>query len=142
MMKTSYQLALLLQQLHAQRKANKKPNPRTTRLTPLQRAKILEKTDGCCHICGCKLEADNFQADHVQNHVGGGASKLDNFLASCNTCNNYRWHYIPEEIQWILKLGVFAKTQIETQTVAGITIAEAFLKKGKAKIKYTKSTMP
>jgi hypothetical protein len=50
-------------------------------------------------------------------------------LPSCHTCNNYRWHYLPEEIQWILKLGVFAKTQIENQTDVGMTLAEAFLKK-------------
>ena len=128
-MQTAKQLSIKLQKLHAKRKAEKKRRPRTGRLTPLQRDALWLKTDGHCHICGCRLKPDHFQADHVKNHIGGGGSAIENFLPACPTCNNYRWHYLPEEIQWILNFGVFAKTQIENETGLGIVFADAFLKK-------------
>ena len=130
------QLAKELQQLHQQRKAGKQTRSRTRRLTKQQRLEVLSKTNGKCHICGTPLTADQFQADHVQAHVSGGSSLVDNFLPSCSTCNNYRWHYLPEEIQWILKFGVWAKTQIEKETVLGRQMAEGFVK---AEIRRVKS---
>ena len=128
-MKTTRQLSALLRKLHVKRRTGKQKRPRQGRLSPLQRTAVFLKTDGCCHICGGKLKLDHFQADHVKNYISGGASAIENYLPSCGTCNNYRWHYLPEEIQWILKFGVFAKTQIENETGLGIAFAEAFLKK-------------
>jgi len=54
-------------------------------------------------------------------------------LPACATCNNYRWHYLPEEIQWVMKLGVYAKTQIEKETMVGIALAESFMKQEQRK---------
>ncbi len=42
-------------------------------------------------------------------------------------CNNYRWHYSAEEIQWILKLGVWARGQIVNETALGKLMAEKFI---------------
>jgi len=42
-------------------------------------------------------------------------------------CNNYRWHYLPEEFQYILKLGVWAKYQVEKKTAVGEEIATGFV---------------
>ncbi|MGZ5246852.1 MAG: hypothetical protein ACXWV5_07395 [Flavitalea sp.] len=41
---------------------------------------------------------------------------------------SYRWHYSPEEIQIILKLGVWAKTKIVNDPVLGMEIANNFVK--------------
>lgn len=41
-------------------------------------------------------------------------------------CNNYRWDYSPEEFQWVLKLGVWARTQIERGTSLGAEVRDMF----------------
>ena len=69
-----------------------------------------------------------FEADHVQAHSSTVNNKLDNFLPSCRLCNNYRWHYNPEEIKWILKLGVWLRGEIRTDTALGKAAAEKFIK--------------
>lgn len=127
-MQTAKQLSRRLAYLHQKRKAGKQQHARTGRLTPAQRLAVLQKTSKRCHVCGGKLTADNFHADHVVPHVAGGKHSVDNYLPACATCNNYRWHYLPEEIQWVMKLGVFAKTQIEKETMLGVALAESFMK--------------
>jgi 5-methylcytosine-specific restriction endonuclease McrA len=92
-----------------------------------QRQVILAKTDGLCHVCGCELELNDFQADHIKPHSQGGNNNINNFLASCSKCNNYRWNYSPEEIQWVLKLGVWLKTQIQERNETGLKTAIEFL---------------
>jgi hypothetical protein len=54
-------------------------------------------------------------ADHVLSHAAGGPHKLPNYLAAHNLCNGKRWFYSPEEFQWILRIGVWARKQIEDQ---------------------------
>ena len=41
-------------------------------------------------------------------------------------CNHYRWHYDAEEFQWILKLGVLLRTQIERGTTIGQEVGQKF----------------
>jgi hypothetical protein len=130
---------LLLQKriynLHMKRKKTKLKLPRSGRLTKEQRLIIHSKTKGRCHFCGIKVPVDNFQADHIQCHTRGGNHHVENYLASCFTCNNYRWHYLPRELQIIIKLGVWAKTEVENQTIVGTQIAEKFAKKENRRIR-------
>lgn len=121
-------LVKLITQLHITRKEGKIKGGKRKSLTFKQRQYILSKTDSKCHICGIDLSGNNFQADHVKSHISGGMSVVDNYLPSCSTCNNYRWHYLPEEIQLILKIGVWAKTKIERKTQLGLLIADGFTK--------------
>lgn len=88
----------------------------------------MAKTGGQCHVCGHPLALEGFEADHVKSHSSGGTSVVDNYLPACKTCNNYRWFYKPEEFQWILKLGVWARTQIERNTSIGKLMGERFTK--------------
>lgn len=118
-----------IKKLINEREENKTKKARNYILTKEERHAIWEKTDGNCHICGRATEKDNFEADHVKNHSSGGENAVENFLASCRTCNNYRWHYSSEEIQWILKIGVWAKTKIDHNDKIGKMIAENFTKK-------------
>lgn len=100
-------------------------HPRTS-LTAAERSLIFAKTSGRCHICGGNMEDRRWQADHVIAHSAGGTHRVDNYLPAHATCNNYRWDYLPEEFQLILKLGVWARTQIERDTTVGKNVATAF----------------
>lgn len=106
-----------------QRKMGKNKGKRLGRLTTEERQIIFEKTGGQCHVCGRVLQVNKFEADHVKSHSSGGTSKTDNFLPACRTCNNYRWNYLPKEFQWILKLGVWARTEIENNRKLGLLMA-------------------
>jgi hypothetical protein len=90
-----------------------------------ERQNIFEKTAGRCHICGGLIEGD-WEADHVFSHSLGGRHEADNYLPAHPICNNYRWFYGTEEFQWILKLGVWLRTQIEKETALGRLAATAF----------------
>ena len=117
------------------RKNGKVPSPRNARLSKNERLLILAKTDHKCHICGKEISLKEFQADHVVAHVSGGFHKIDNYLPSCFICNNYRWHYLPEELQLILKIGVWAKTEIEKNTTVGNLVASKFVLKESRRVR-------
>ena len=96
-------------------------------LSKSERQQVLSKTAGLCHICGGKV-GERWHADHVLAHSGGGGHTADNYLPAHPTCNNYRWDYLPEEFELILKLGVWARTEIEKETKIGQICADKFLK--------------
>ena len=89
---------------------------------------MLKKTGGKCHVCGGDIE-DYWEADHVLAASGGGTNLADNFLPAHRVCNNYRWDYLADEFQEILRLGVWLRTEIEKQSAVGKAAGEAFLKK-------------
>ena len=91
------------------------------------KVEILKKTGNCCHVCGQELNLSNFQADHIVPQSTGGDSEIENYIAACKLCNSYRWGYLPEEIRWVMKVGVWAKTQIEFETELGKNISESFI---------------
>jgi 5-methylcytosine-specific restriction endonuclease McrA len=95
-------------------------------LTPAERREVLIKTGRHCHICGGTISDNDWEADHVMAHSTGGKHSIDNYLPAHSLCNNYRWHYDTEEFQWILKLGVWARTQIEGETPIGKAIGKKF----------------
>lgn len=117
-----YQKRLIKKEYHKKVTESKRIN-----LSKEQRQRIYDKTDGLCHVCGIKLEIDNFQADHVKPFSIGGNDIVDNFLPACFQCNNYRWDYSPEEMQWILKLGVWIKTEIQQKSKEGLEILPKFI---------------
>jgi len=96
-------------------------------LTRAERAAVLLKAGARCHICGGLIAGVEWEADHVFAHSGGGSHSVDNYLPAHSLCNNYRWHYGAEEFQWILKLGVWLRTQIEQRTPAGKVAGEQFI---------------
>ena len=100
--------------------------PKRRALSPTDRSRVFEKTEGRCHVCGGSVDGA-WQADHVMAHSRAGAHSVENYLPAHRLCNNYRWDYEPEEFQLILKLGVWARTQIERGTRRGVDIGEGFL---------------
>jgi hypothetical protein len=91
------------------------------------RRQVFAKTGGRCHICGGVIEG-NWAADYLDSHCVAGPHTLDNYLPAHPSCNNYRWFYGPEELQWILKLGVWLRNLIERKTTLGRRASHAFWK--------------
>ncbi len=108
-------------------------------LTAAERKEILQKTGGHCHLCGGRIEGE-WQADHVFSHALGGKHHIDNFLPAHSTCNKYRWFYSPEEFQWILKLGVWLRTEIEQGSDVGREAAGIFIANDKKRHARRKQT--
>lgn len=123
-------LASELRRLHAQRKGQviegRNSRLRRTALSKSVRSEVLGKTGGRCHICGGIISGTDWQADHVLAYATGGTHTADNYLPAHSLCNNYRWHYGTEEFQWILKLGVWIRTQIEKETSIGKEVGRKF----------------
>jgi 5-methylcytosine-specific restriction endonuclease McrA len=124
--------ANMLRELHKQRKyrvvSKRGEHKQRSSLKINERKEILGKTAGRCHICGGVIEEGNWQADHVLAHSADGKHSIDNFLPAHDLCNNYRWHYDAEEFQWILKLGIWLRTQIERETPIGRSAGDSFCK--------------
>lgn len=117
--------------LHDRRRKLTKGRAKTTRtsLSPAARAEVLRSTNARCHICGGEIaEGERWTADHVRPHARGGDAAINNHLPAHGLCNNYRWHYSPEELQWILKLGVWARTQIERKDPLALELATRFVR--------------
>ncbi|HBA36366.1 TPA: hypothetical protein DCZ15_00665 [Candidatus Falkowbacteria bacterium] len=104
-----------------------------------ERRVILNKTARRCHICGGKIEGNKFDADHVMAHSSGGKHNIDNYLPAHSLCNNYRWDYLAEEFQLILKIGVWCRTLIEhNKTTLDQKIAKSFIEYEKSRLKRRK----
>ena len=89
--------------------------------------RCLGKTGSRCHVCGGDINTnDDWQADHVLAHSTGGKHAVDNYLAAHAICNRSRWNYDAEEVRWILRLGVWLKTKIETGTPVGQDAGQKF----------------
>lgn len=135
---TSSELADKLRNLKTQREAikdgNKKIIAERQRLTELERREILKKTDGRCHICGGLIDG-KWDADHVMAHSGGGAHKIDNYLPAHSLCNNYRWDYLAEEFQLIMKIGIWCRKQIQDKNGMGLKLADGFIKYERDRLK-------
>lgn len=97
-------------------------------LSPADRATILAKTCARCHICGGEIKrAEPWSADHILAHAHGGSNDIDNFLPAHGDCNAYRRHFGAEEFAWVLRLGVWFRTEICRETPAAMQLAERFV---------------
>lgn len=141
MFKDGDEYSTYLANLHSARESSKAEEKLRGRkrqhLTGLERDEILKKTDSRCHICGGEIDG-LWDADHVLSHSKGGEHSIDNYLPAHKTCNNYRWDYLAQEFQEIMKLGVWARTQVEKETKVGKQIAEKFVKYEIQRIKRRK----
>jgi hypothetical protein len=109
------------------RSADPAQRVRRRSLRSADRELILAKTDQRCHLCGGSVVSE-WEADHVLAFAGGGAHSVENYLAAHALCNNYRWDYEPEEFQWALKIGVWARLHIEKGTPVGAAMLQEFFK--------------
>ncbi len=93
-------------------------------LSKSERAQVLEKTGARCHICRAtsSLGGRPTTSWHTLAVVGS----VENYLPAHRLCNHYRWDYSPEEFQWILKLGAWARSQIERDTPIEVSVRDKF----------------
>ena len=126
--KTGKGLIKLVQNLKKLRRTASLKGRKRASLTRSQREYILAKTNSRCHVCGVEINLVGFHADHVKTHSSGGEHNENNYLASCQTCNGYRWHFASEELQIILKLGVWAKGKLASDSDLGLQMANEFVK--------------
>ena len=116
----------------AQHEAHRAENPRRKSLGAEQREDVLKKTGTRCHICGGLIDDKRpWQADHVLAFSGQGLDSPENYLPAHGLCNHYRWDFLSEEFQWILKMGVWSRTLMKNSSRGdglGRKMAERFFK--------------
>jgi len=122
-----------LHKLRARRKNKIKiwrdERPPRASLSSASRQKVLEKTDRRCHICGGKIVGDDWQVDHLVAYARKGTQSLKNCLPAHSLCNGYRRCFSEVEFQFILKLGVWLRTEIANRTKLGRDANEKFCQK-------------
>lgn len=62
-----------------------------------ERALIYAKANGCCKICGRKLQYENMTLDHIMPLSMGGTDGLKNLQASCLICNRIKSNIAPSD---------------------------------------------
>jgi len=107
-----------------------------------EREIVLAKTARHCHLCGGGArensdgeltEEREFVLDHSVPFASNGKDSLDNLLAAHGLCNGCRWFYSPEEFQWILRMGIWARKQMEDgKTNIGVNMRKPFLENEEA----------
>jgi 5-methylcytosine-specific restriction endonuclease McrA len=127
------------------RKERNRPGERLARrrIAKLSRDAILQKTGGRCHICGGNIDKDSYwEADHVFPAKGGGPSNIDNYLPAHGQCNSAKWDQSVEELQWVLKIGVWAKHQMEGKSKLGRLMLDDFWASERRRVKRQKANRP
>ena len=138
-------LANRLRQLRKARDRQDRLTRTQSRAKKEQRPEILKKTESRCHICGGMIPTGCYwEADHVFPAAAGGNNKTENFLAAHGLCNGAKLDHQGEEFQWVLKIGVWAKKQMEGRTVIGTQMLKLFYENERQRVKrqkaYRKST--
>jgi 5-methylcytosine-specific restriction endonuclease McrA len=104
-----------------------------------ERERILAKTAGLCHYCGRELRG-YWEVDHVKRHKLGGPCTIENALPACEFCNRDLWYNDPRQVRHILKLGVWAYTEITyRKSELGRRLKEMYRKNSLANKKRRKS---
>lgn len=60
---------------------------------------------------------------------------MSNYLPAHGECNKLRKAYEPEEFEWILKLGVWFRTQIAKEAPLAMELAERFVRHEERRLK-------
>jgi len=106
-----------LRRLHNIR--NERGKKKSPHFKKSEKLKIFNKTNGICHICGCNLNVEKFSITIPFEKE----STVENCLPACKDCKRIYENYLPYEIKWMLKIGLWAKTQVEYETDIGKEIA-------------------
>lgn len=123
----SAHLRMLRNDLRKRKREVRALRQRRQSLSATQRREVLNKSGGRCHVCGGGINGA-WDADHVFAYAQGGVHTAANYLPAHSICNSYRWFYGAEELQWILKLGVWLRTQIANEERSALTLAERFVR--------------
>ena len=107
-----------LRRLKQERVDKKDTKQLAVSISKIEKTDIYNKTNGVCHICGINLPISNFSITTSYND-----NLEKNHLPACSTCKKAYDNYSADEIRWALKIGLWAKTQIEFETDLGKEIS-------------------
>lgn len=79
------------------KKIKKKSTVKRKHYSGAERKKIYEKANGCCQLCGRKIEFHNMTVDHIIPLGKDGSNDLDNTQAACSVCNQLKANIYPEQ---------------------------------------------
>jgi len=76
-----------------------------------------------------RIRRKHWQADHVLalTATTTAGRDIENYLPAHRLCNQYRCNCFTQEVQWILKIGTWARTQMERKGWLGQQMCEAFV---------------
>lgn len=112
-------LSAEFRRLREVRSEKKKVKAKAKNLKKAEKMEVFEKTNCTCHLCGNKLNGEKFSISFP--FVSNGL--VADSLPACRSCKRLYGNYLPSEIKWIMKLGMWARTQIEYETEIGQDIA-------------------
>jgi hypothetical protein len=66
------------------------------RVTPEQRAVVVERARGCCEYCWsqARFATQSFSVEHIVPRSKGGTTSLENLALSCQGCNNHKYSHV------------------------------------------------
>lgn len=70
-----------------------------TRRTWSQTARkvIYNQADGCCQLCGRKIDYCEMTLDHIYPLSMGGKDEMENLQCTCKTCNEFKDNILPDQ---------------------------------------------
>jgi HNH endonuclease len=140
---SSDQLVERFRKLRKQRNQPSEQGGARRRIAKLGRDAILQKTGARCHICGGNIDKDSYwEADHVFPAKEGGPSNIDNYLPAHGLCNSAKWDQSGEELQWALKIGVWAKHEMEGKSKLGHLMLNDFWASQRRRVNRQKANRP
>lgn len=129
MTETLSQLAARLRRYRKRRRDrvfSEKQKSKRRVLSAADRAEVLARTNGRCHLCGGVIGKAPWQANHVFPLALGGKQGLENYLPTHRACNGAKWHLRPKEMALVLTLGTWLRSEIERGTTIGKVAGEAY----------------
>lgn len=89
-----------------------------SRTSKQQKEEILDSTNSVCHMCGIHLTIDDFS---ITSSIG--VDFVEKKMPACLSCKKIYDRYLPDEIRWAMKIGLWVRTQIDFETDLGNEIA-------------------
>lgn len=72
-----------------------------------KRQQVFSKTNGFCYYCGCPIEINNFEVDHIYpKYRGGHHTDINNLAPACRACNRFKNVFTVEEFRGQLAMQV------------------------------------
>ena len=73
------------------------------RLSKNDRQLVYDKLNGHCAYCGCEIDIQQMQVDHVVPLRKGGEDSLSNMLPACRSCNHYKSTLTVEQFRQMIE---------------------------------------
>ncbi len=95
-----YSLFNLLGGYNAQKEIDELyPLPRKS-ISKKVRKEVFNMFNGHCAYCGCEIEEDKFDVDHIKSHMlNKGIDDISNYYPACKDCNKFKLHFTMEEFR-------------------------------------------